>query len=154
MSLLLTLNKFHIVFWCFHCWLWTSKFWMGCFPKQIIFPQRFYVVIVIIIWMSDLSTWLVYEIKYSRMDQVQFVEDNLQKIWSDIVYLSRPYHFKFIKGYFPQVLLSPSLNTLSHISLDNILHKILSFRWDWSVIMCDKKHTIYTLRLSLYIIFY
>ena len=25
MSLLLTLNIFHILFWCFHCWLWTSK---------------------------------------------------------------------------------------------------------------------------------
>ena len=23
--LLLTLNKFHILFWCFHCWLRTSK---------------------------------------------------------------------------------------------------------------------------------
>ena len=26
-SLLLTLNKFHILFRCFHCWLWTSKFY-------------------------------------------------------------------------------------------------------------------------------
>ena len=24
-SLLLTLNRFHTFFWCFHCWLWTSK---------------------------------------------------------------------------------------------------------------------------------
>ena len=25
MSLLLTLNRFHILVWCFHCLLWTSK---------------------------------------------------------------------------------------------------------------------------------
>ena len=28
-SLLLTLNKFHTLFWCFHCWLWISKCWLG-----------------------------------------------------------------------------------------------------------------------------
>ena len=28
-SLLLTLNRFHILFWCIHCWLWTSKCWGG-----------------------------------------------------------------------------------------------------------------------------
>ena len=21
-----TMNRFHILFWCFHCWLWTSKY--------------------------------------------------------------------------------------------------------------------------------
>ena len=25
-SLLLILNKFHTLFWCLHCWLWTSKY--------------------------------------------------------------------------------------------------------------------------------
>ena len=25
LSLLLTLNRFQTFFWCFHCWLWTSK---------------------------------------------------------------------------------------------------------------------------------
>ena len=28
-SLLLTLNRFHALFWCFYCWLWTSKFRLG-----------------------------------------------------------------------------------------------------------------------------
>ena len=28
-SLLLILNKFYTLFWCFHCWLWTSKCWLG-----------------------------------------------------------------------------------------------------------------------------
>ena len=26
---MLTLNKFNILFWCFHCWLWTSKCRLG-----------------------------------------------------------------------------------------------------------------------------
>ena len=28
-SLLLTLNRFHTLFWCFHYWLWTSKCQLG-----------------------------------------------------------------------------------------------------------------------------
>ena len=28
MSLLLILNKFNTMFWCFHCWLWTNKCWL------------------------------------------------------------------------------------------------------------------------------
>ena len=28
-SLLLTLNKFHTLLWCFCCWLWTSKWLLG-----------------------------------------------------------------------------------------------------------------------------
>ena len=32
-----------------------------------------------------------------------------------MVYLSRPYHFKFFKGCLPQILLGPFLNTLSHM---------------------------------------
>ena len=27
-SLLLTLNRFHTLFWCFHCWLWACKDWL------------------------------------------------------------------------------------------------------------------------------
>ena len=45
--------------------------------------------------------------KYSRVDQVKFVEDSL----------SRPYPFNFFKGYLPQILLGPLLNTLSHLKL-------------------------------------
>ena len=29
-SFLLTLNRFHTLFWCFDCWLWTSKYRLGC----------------------------------------------------------------------------------------------------------------------------
>ena len=39
---------------------------------------------------------------YSRMDQVKFVEDSLQK----------PYHSNFCKGCLPQILLGPFLNKL------------------------------------------
>ena len=28
-SLLLTLNKFHTLFWCFHGWFWTGKYQLG-----------------------------------------------------------------------------------------------------------------------------
>ena len=48
--------------------------------------------------------WLrIYESKYWRMDQVKFVNDSLEKIWSDRVFLSKPYHFKFLKGCLPQI---------------------------------------------------
>ena len=51
----------------------------------------------------------------SLMDQVRFVEDSLIKIWSDMVYLNRPYHFKFFKGCLPQILCGPFMNTLSNM---------------------------------------
>ena len=38
---------------------------------------------------------LIYATVYSRMDQVKFVENSLQKNWSDMVCLNRPYHIKF-----------------------------------------------------------
>ena len=44
--------------------------------------------------------------RYSRMDQVKFMEDSLY----------RPYHFKFFKGCLPHILLVPFLNTLTQIS--------------------------------------
>ena len=50
----------------------------------------------------------IYWTKYSRMDQIKFVEDNLC--------LNRPYPFKFCKGCLPQILLGSFLNTLSHIN--------------------------------------
>ena len=34
-----------------------------------------------------------YETKYSKMDQVKLVENNL-----DMICLNRPYYFKFFKG--------------------------------------------------------
>ena len=33
--LLLTLNRFHILFWCFRRWLWTSKYFLGFLCQQI-----------------------------------------------------------------------------------------------------------------------
>ena len=39
------------------------------------------------------------------MDQGKFVvKDSLKKICSDIIRLSRLYHFKFFKGCLPQIL--------------------------------------------------
>ena len=48
---------------------------------------------------NTLSIWGTYGTKYSRMDQVKFVENNL------------------LKGCLTQILLGPFLNTLSHIVL-------------------------------------
>ena len=56
--------------------------------------------------------------KYSRMNQVKFVEESLWKIWSYMLCLSRSYQFKFFKSCLPQIPLGPFVNTLSHISLE------------------------------------
>ena len=37
----------------------------------------------------------------------------------DMVYLSKPYHFKFLKGSLPQILLGTFLNTLNHMQIIN-----------------------------------
>ena len=44
----------------------------------------------------------IYGAKYSGIDQLKFMEDSLQKIWSDMVCLSRPDHItsKFLKAVF------------------------------------------------------
>ena len=47
------------------------------------------------------------------MVQVKFAEDSLQKIWSDMAFLSRPYYFKFLKDCLPQISLDPFLNTFA-----------------------------------------
>ena len=49
------------------------------------------------------------------MDQVKFVEDSPWEMWSDMVCLGRPYHFRFFKGCLPQIILGPFLNTLTHL---------------------------------------
>ena len=33
-SFMLTLNRFHTLFWCFHCWLWTNKCRLGEIPEH------------------------------------------------------------------------------------------------------------------------
>ena len=62
------------------------------------------------------TAWKRHGTKYSRMDQVKFVEDSLSKTWRDMDCVSRSYPFKFFKGCLPKVLLATFLNTLSHIS--------------------------------------
>ena len=50
------------------------------------------------------------------MGQLKFVEDSLEKVCSDMVSLSRPYHFKFFRGCLPQIVLGPFLNTLTQMT--------------------------------------
>ena len=39
-DLLLTLNRFHTLFWCFHYWSWTSKCQLGIISESLpIFPR-------------------------------------------------------------------------------------------------------------------
>ena len=56
--------------------------------------------------LHDLLFIYGYKSGYSRMDQVKSVEDSLY----------RPYHFKFFKGYLPQILFAPFLNTLTQMT--------------------------------------
>ena len=53
-SLLLTLNRFHILFWHYHCWLWTSKCQLGVREstdqaKSRFLRDRFQISLLIII---------------------------------------------------------------------------------------------------------
>lgn len=34
-QLMLTFNEFHTFCWCFHCWFWTNKFWLGLRTSMI-----------------------------------------------------------------------------------------------------------------------
>ena len=83
-------------------------------------------------WICCTVTWN--GTKYSRMDQVKFVKDGLEKNGSDKVCLSSeicggqplkilkwsgPYHVKFFKGCLPQISLGLFLNTLSQMSHGN-----------------------------------
>ena len=66
--------------------------------------------------------------------QVKFVEVSLEKIWSDMVCLGRPYQFKFFRGCLSQFLLGPFLNTLTHIT-----NKVYNF-WNFEDILEDFIH--------------
>ena len=39
----ITLNRFHTLFWCFHCWLWTSKCRLG--SSQKVSSRNFWVTV-------------------------------------------------------------------------------------------------------------
>ena len=60
------------------------------------------------------------ESRYSKLDQVKFVEDSLKKFE-----VSRPYHFKNFQGCLPKILLGPFLNTLTQMKVKNMTKVIL-----------------------------
>ena len=115
-SLLLILNIFEVFFKCFCCWLWTWNFfcWVYSHGAPILSTRWQYESIYKGMWRIGMNIMT----EYSKMDQVKFVEDSLWKIWSDMVYLSRRYRFKFFKGCLPQIWLSPFLNTFTQLFLD------------------------------------
>ena len=70
------------------------------------------IVFLLQIDIVTIFSYTSYGTKYSRMDQVKFVEESLKRfegVWSA---LKRQYSFKFFKGCSPQILLGPFLNTL------------------------------------------
>ena len=69
----------------------------------------------------------IFRSRYSRMVQVKFVEDNLQKILSDMVCSGRPYRFSFFKGCLPQIFPGPFLNTLTHLLKIIEIRKLKTF---------------------------
>ena len=54
------------------------------------------------------------DISYGKLN---FQMENI--IW-DKVYLGRPYHLNFFKGFLSQISLGPLLNTFSHISMNYV----------------------------------
>ena len=102
-------------------------------------------------WIVDsvsIITAVTYGTKYSRVDQVKFVEDSLQKIWRDMV-LNRPYPFNVFQGCLSQILLGPLLNTLSHIGL--------STSWKLCLNLCSRRwlspyrtRAIYLIKIGLW----
>ena len=60
------------------------------------------------------------------------------KIWGDMVcfdmvYLSKPYHFKFLTGSLPQIVLRTFLNTLNHMQIVNWNHFFGDkIRYEWT----------------------
>ena len=91
-------------------WIWWFVSY-GCSYKCISLHDRFQSE------HQKIENWrkifgLLYAVKfglrYSRMDQVNLWKRVFKK-------LGRPYHFKFLKGCLPQILLGPLLNTLYQI---------------------------------------
>ena len=49
---------------------------------------------------------------HSKTDHLKFAEDTLEKMWSDLVFLNKPYIFKFFNGCLPQILHGQFLNAM------------------------------------------
>ena len=86
-------KKFELIWsaWAEHI---TSKFLKAVFHIFLLIHSRILCPIYCAMW------WVINSIKHSRMNQVKFF---------------RPYHFIFLKGCLPQILLGPFLNTLTHM---------------------------------------
>ena len=66
-------------------------------------------------WFEDLSWNYIWVKVFNNGPSKIYERQPLKKIWSDVVWLCRPYHFKFCKGCLPQILYGPFLNNLSHM---------------------------------------
>ena len=61
---------------------------------------------------------LLLKVYYSLIKKIATLEFDIQL--SKQTCLSRPYPYKFFKGYLPQILLGPFLNTWTHLSHRNL----------------------------------
>ena len=60
---LLTLNRFHVLLWCFHCWLWKSKcrqgkLFLNSFPSQHLLFQSLWTETVLLYRFFTLNKYL------------------------------------------------------------------------------------------------
>ena len=62
--LLLTLNRFHTLFWCFQCWIWTRKCRLGsCYLSSLIMVNQFEDLLFGQLWFSG---WIYFANRYFR----------------------------------------------------------------------------------------
>ena len=101
MSLLLTWIVFDASIKYFFCWLWTGKLLPGSSMKLCI--------ILRIIAKCNMARYFS-QFKWGKVSKngpSEICGREPLKIWSDMVWLNRPYHFRFFKGSLPQFSLGP-----------------------------------------------
>ena len=103
--LLLTLNKFHILFWCFHCWLSTSKCQIGCGSDILAACRRldlFLEFLVIFLMLYIFSVHHLRNHKFSRLPttvhvgELYFVRSLLNVKFVSAEYLCEVVQSKFL----------------------------------------------------------
>ena len=83
-----------------------------------------------------------YGAKYSRMDQVKFVEDSLKKISSDMACRGRTYPFKFFKGCCLPHIKSQRLSSIKRSAKTTYHHYHHHHHHHHQVITCYKKNNL------------
>ena len=100
--------RIHVIF----LWLFIERLRIFLIDRFTLFVQNIFLFILSISkrkqaeYMKYLACFLFYLLRitygsrYSKLGQVKFMEDSLSKIWSDMIFLGRPYYFNFFKVVF------------------------------------------------------